>query len=409
MLGATVEHGDQNMDLDLITALTAPKTKLAELPTLKNIETPEAEPDVFTALMDDDPSAQPPETISLTLEWPVQMPMAAPQTHLAKAIAEGEIFEGTEADTPLKMAVLTPPSDVKASKPRTDHPLPVVSFFASRPDSTTPKLEVSSTLTSVQVSTKAKPEFRPVLTSTAPIFEPSAPAKPDTKGNSAAIPTPSATMLAPTTTILADPAKPGPNPEAEIVPTRAEPSLRVAALPAPQPAPQAPALPVQFANLDQVPDDPAEVQFSIKIERQNIEMVHVSRATAPPAPVANQISTQLPNLLSKAEKQTVELRLDPPELGRVTIHLTTHDQQVTAQVVAERVQTVDLMRQHADLLTATLARAGFSEANLSFQQGQGEEKGSEQFQTFTGTAEGEPSPPPAATLTGQDGRLDIRL
>ena len=101
---------------------------------------------------------------------------------------------------------------------------------------------------------------------------------------------------------------------------------------------QAPALPAPalgFSNIETVVAAPDELQFGIKIERQATEITHPFRVRSTAAPVASQITAQLPQMLTKAEKQTVELRLDPPELGRVTIHLTTNDQQVTATVIAE--------------------------------------------------------------------------
>jgi len=156
---------------------------------------------------------------------------------------------------------------------------------------------------------------------------------------------------------------------------------------------------------------PSELQFSLKVEMQPIAQGHPVRTAHTPAPVANQIAEQLPHLITKAEKQTVELRLDPPELGRVTIHLTTHDQQVTAHITADRTDTVDLMRRHAELLTATLARAGFSQADLSFQQGknQSNQGGFTAFQSTSGGFESDEPAPPAPAETGLNGRLDIRL
>ena len=155
-----------------------------------------------------------------------------------------------------------------------------------------------------------------------------------------------------------------------------------------------------------------EMQFGVRIERQSVEtsQPHMISPKAAPA-IANQISTQLPHLLSKADSQKIELRLDPPELGRVTIHLNTHDQQVTAHITADRVETVDLMRRHADILTATLAKAGFSESNLSFQQGgrHENEHNFKQIQNLSVTSESSDASEVQTEPIGTDGRLDIRL
>lgn len=157
--------------------------------------------------------------------------------------------------------------------------------------------------------------------------------------------------------------------------------------------------------------DRNDIQFGIKIERHLIETAALPRHIQPAQPVAQQITSQLPHLLTKTEKQTVELKLDPPELGRVTIHLSTHDQQVTAHIVADRGDTVDLMRRHAEVLNATLARAGFSNADLSFQQGQPQNQNQEleQFRGFISTSEGDAPADISPTPGGLDGRLDVRL
>ena len=394
------------MDLDLITALIAPKSNLAELPTMGSIDTPEADLEAFTALMEDTSIAPNPDLP--TLAWPVQMPMAIPQKEIAEPRTETEPPEEKIAEQTPEIEGLTAlPAEINGIIPR--------------PDVTSPKIETAlnpapqpvGTISRPSVEAPAIPQVQaPIGTATvapsiAPPTEIPAPIKPENKQIATAPPAPIAPALITPTNLV-----PLPKAEAEVEAklTPMVPAPRIDSQPVSQSTPITPALPAQFTNLERVIDDPAEVQFSIKIERQSIEHIQSIRAPAAPAPVANQITTQLPQLLTKAEKQTVELRLDPPELGRVTIHLTTHDQQVTAQVVAERVQTVDLMRQHADLLTATLARAGFSEANLSFQQGQGEGQKPEQFQSFAGTSESDASTIPAApTLIGQDGRLDIRL
>ena len=403
------------MDLDLITALNAPKPNLTELPTLESIDAPKADPEAFTALMQDTPIAQEPELT--TLEWPVQIPMSTPEGERTDPSADTKRAEENSADqTPdingisANLIVLNnviPRPD--AMSPKVDAPVipaPLLTGTITRP-----KVAISAS-EQVQVAVQAPGNTRTIAQNIAPPTHMLRPKEPEIKQAITASPSVTAPLASPASIApaLTTPTKLTALPDVDAQPIPKEPSLRAAPLPATQTAPPPPpALPVQFTKLEHMKDDPAEVQFSIKIERQSIEHVQSIRTPTAPTPVANQISNQLPALLTKAEKQTVELRLDPPELGRVTIHLTTQDQQVTAQVIAERVHTVDLMRQHAELLTATLARAGFSEANLSFQQGQGGEREQAQFQSFTGVTESDAPPAPAPTLIGQDGRLDIRL
>lgn len=110
----------------------------------------------------------------------------------------------------------------------------------------------------------------------------------------------------------------------------------------------------------------------------------------------------------------LELRLDPPELGRVSIDLVLDEGRITATVAAERPETLELMRRHADTLQRDLLAAGFGRADVGFSdrapQGQG----------FAPREDDAPPPPaPAAPDplarrfaprgTGAAGRLDIRL
>lgn len=67
-----------------------------------------------------------------------------------------------------------------------------------------------------------------------------------------------------------------------------------------------------------------------------------------------------------------ELRLDPPELGRVRLTLGPGDQALAATVIVERADALDLMRRNADLLQQSLADAGHAQARLSFAQEHGD-------------------------------------
>lgn len=68
----------------------------------------------------------------------------------------------------------------------------------------------------------------------------------------------------------------------------------------------------------------------------------------------------------EAGSARIELRLDPPELGRLEISLEIVDQSVRATVAADRTGTHDLLRRHADMLLAQLQQAGFSDVDLRF-------------------------------------------
>lgn len=62
----------------------------------------------------------------------------------------------------------------------------------------------------------------------------------------------------------------------------------------------------------------------------------------------------------------VEVRLDPPELGRVQIDIRFDDGAAAASVSADRPETLELLRRHADTLQRELTSAGFTGANVAF-------------------------------------------
>ena len=74
----------------------------------------------------------------------------------------------------------------------------------------------------------------------------------------------------------------------------------------------------------------------------------------PPAQVARQIAEAVPG----RPGGPVELHLDPRELGSVRITLHSVDGALSALVVADRPETAELMRRHADVLEAALREAG---------------------------------------------------
>ncbi|WP_111430715.1 flagellar hook-length control protein FliK [Rhodobacteraceae bacterium DSL-40] len=135
-------------------------------------------------------------------------------------------------------------------------------------------------------------------------------------------------------------------------------------------------------------------------------------------PVAEQMGVAI----GSARDGSVELRLDPPELGRVQIHMHTADDKVRAVVMAERPETQDLLRRHAELLTRDLSAAGFDRVSLDFsggaQTGGRQDRdgavvaaaatGDETASTSAGLPELEAPAAPRRSSTGL-ANLDIRL
>jgi flagellar hook-length control protein FliK len=65
----------------------------------------------------------------------------------------------------------------------------------------------------------------------------------------------------------------------------------------------------------------------------------------------------------------VEISLSPEELGKVRMSLLGGEGQMTVQIVAERPETLDLLRRHIDMLASELRQQGFTDLSFSFGQG----------------------------------------
>ena len=73
-------------------------------------------------------------------------------------------------------------------------------------------------------------------------------------------------------------------------------------------------------------------------------------------------------LVPGPETGRFELRMDPPDLGAVTLSFYRDEDGVQrAAVTAENRDTLDLLRRHADVLLRELARAGAGDVELGFE------------------------------------------
>lgn len=111
-------------------------------------------------------------------------------------------------------------------------------------------------------------------------------------------------------------------------------------------------------------------------ERSDWRVALLSGPNGPGQALATLARTDLPQALAQqitaaiqardAGKSTIDLRLAPEELGRVRLRLTSHEGVMTVTVVAERPETLDLMRRHVDALARGMLDVGYQEARFSF-------------------------------------------
>ncbi|TYO89231.1 flagellar hook-length control protein FliK [Oceanicella actignis] len=155
-------------------------------------------------------------------------------------------------------------------------------------------------------------------------------------------------------------------------------------------------------------DGPDLIQSAARAER--VERFH---AAAPPAhgpdrASAGHVIRQLTEAVSRSDDGAVEVRLDPPELGRVRITMSAVDGTMNAHVSADRPEALDLMRRHAEQLSAELARLGHARVDLSFSSGGGQPGRPRGHDAFFSEAASEPAELPALRRVFVTG-LDMRV
>lgn len=81
------------------------------------------------------------------------------------------------------------------------------------------------------------------------------------------------------------------------------------------------------------------------------------------------IATQLAQALVAKGERNVEVALNPEELGRVKMRVTTSDTGITVVIQTERPETGDLMRRHINELADEFRRMGFDNVSFEFSGG----------------------------------------
>jgi len=116
---------------------------------------------------------------------------------------------------------------------------------------------------------------------------------------------------------------------------------------------------------------------------------------------------------SRANDGTIDIRLDPPELGRIALKIVATEFGAQAQVTAERAEIVDVLRRNENILQKELADAGFSNIDLNFAHAENSDDAeSDEAQHNGNQVEVMTSSdiaPAARADTGVAGSLDIRL
>jgi flagellar hook-length control protein FliK len=131
----------------------------------------------------------------------------------------------------------------------------------------------------------------------------------------------------------------------------------------------------------------------------------------PPDP-GRLMSRQIADAARHLVDRPVELQLNPEELGRVRMTLSRDDGSLSVTILAERGETLDLMRRHIDTLAQDFRDAGYGDINFDF--GQQDDPAEEQAEISSrdgsyGAPEESVAPSPSGHRLILGSGLDIRL
>jgi hypothetical protein len=130
-------------------------------------------------------------------------------------------------------------------------------------------------------------------------------------------------------------------------------------------------------------------------------------APAPTTPIvpqqaANKLTSPLSEIVINASSEIVAVRLDPEELGSVTLHIAKQDERIAISIGAERPETQDLLRRHIQTLEDDLLACGYRDVSFDFggrrhaQHTQGEV-------STESSQDGAPSPPSSPQNPSENG------
>ena len=133
------------------------------------------------------------------------------------------------------------------------------------------------------------------------------------------------------------------------------------------------------------------------------------------APLQQHVARQIAEALQHLPNRPVEITLNPEELGRVRLAVSTSEAGIVVNVLAERQETVELMRRHIASLETAFQDIGYSDIAFSFSGGDQTQEDNNNDTSQNGASDNValddlPLKPNQINLTtGLQAGLDIRL
>lgn len=111
-----------------------------------------------------------------------------------------------------------------------------------------------------------------------------------------------------------------------------------------------------------------EMQEGFSWEAARLSPSNTTMLPPSKADIAPHIARQLVEVMAQAAHRPTEIALSPQELGRVRMSVKTEDGMITVSIIAERADTLDLMRRHIDQLGQSFRAMGYESISFAFGQ-----------------------------------------
>ncbi|WP_170413938.1 flagellar hook-length control protein FliK [Ruegeria arenilitoris] len=152
---------------------------------------------------------------------------------------------------------------------------------------------------------------------------------------------------------------------------------------------------------------------TLSFARDSAPLTQTMTSTAR-AETARSVANQMATVVStRGQQGTIEVALNPEELGRVSIVLNGRDDGLHIIISAERPETLDMMRRHISVLEAEFQNFGLGDLALDLGTSADAQQDRSDSGDGTRLAETQDEPVteagPAIPKLGPDGRIDMRL
>lgn len=111
-------------------------------------------------------------------------------------------------------------------------------------------------------------------------------------------------------------------------------------------------------------------EFAWDPRSQTLASPSTQTAGQPRADMASNVVQQVAEAMRRMPDRPVEIALNPVELGKVRMVLSTTDAGITLTIQADRADTLDLMRRNIDGLGKSFADMGYEDISFSFSGGE---------------------------------------